>query len=51
MIFGDSFGPETTGETYRAAFDRGREYLAHLNSNDQEKILGRTAARLFNFPA
>src|SRR5262245_16800220 len=30
MIFGDSFGETTTGETYRAAFDRAATYLSHL---------------------
>lgn len=49
MIFGDSFGPETTGETYRAAFDRARGYVNHLSTADQDKILGGTAARLFGF--
>lgn len=49
MIFGDSFQPETTGPTYRAAFERGRGYLSHLSAADQDKILGGTAAGLFRF--
>jgi predicted TIM-barrel fold metal-dependent hydrolase len=49
MIFGDSFGPETTGETYRAAFHRARGLVAHLSEEDQNKVLGGTASRLFNF--
>jgi predicted TIM-barrel fold metal-dependent hydrolase len=49
MIFGDSFGAETTGASYRQAFDRARGLLAHLSTPDQDKILGGTAAKLFRF--
>jgi predicted TIM-barrel fold metal-dependent hydrolase len=49
VIFGDSFGPTTTGATYAAAFDRAKSYLAHLSDGDQAKILGGTAAKLFGF--
>jgi predicted TIM-barrel fold metal-dependent hydrolase len=51
MIYGDSFGAETTGATYRQAFERARGLLAHLSSSVQAKILGGTAARLFKFGA
>ncbi|HEY2411441.1 MAG TPA: amidohydrolase family protein [Pirellulaceae bacterium] len=49
MIFGGGFGAETTGESYRQAFERARSYLAHLSAADQAKILGGTAAKLFGF--
>lgn len=49
MIFGDSFGPETTGESYARAFARAQTLLAHLSTADQAKILGGTAAKLFKF--
>lgn len=49
MIFGDSFGPDTTGESYRQSFERARTLLAHLSAADQDKILGGTASRLFGF--
>ncbi len=51
MIYGGGFGAETTGESYRAAFERSRSYLEHLTADDQAKILGGTAARLFRFNA
>lgn len=49
MIYGGGFGPDTTGESYRAAFERARSYLDHLTADDQAKILGGTAAKLFRF--
>jgi predicted TIM-barrel fold metal-dependent hydrolase len=49
MIYGGGFGSETTGESYRQAFERARSYLAHLSTADQAKILGGTAAKLFGF--
>lgn len=51
MIYGDSFGSDTTGATYRQAFERARGLLSHLSSADQAKILGGTAAKLFHFGA
>jgi len=51
MIFGDSFKAETTGDSYRQAFERARSYLEHLSAADQAKILGGTAAKLFGFMA
>jgi len=49
MIYGGGFGPDATGESYRAAFERARSYLDHLAADDQTKILGGTAAKLFRF--
>ncbi len=51
MIYGGGFGPETTGDSYRSAFERARSYLEHLTADDQAKILGGTAAKLFHFSA
>ena len=49
MIYGGGFNASATGESYLAAFERGRSYLAHLTSSDQAKILGENAVRLFGF--
>ncbi|GIW81240.1 MAG: hypothetical protein KatS3mg105_3047 [Gemmatales bacterium] len=49
MIYGGGFSAEATPESYRAARERARSYLAHLSADDQAKILGGTAARLFGF--
>jgi predicted TIM-barrel fold metal-dependent hydrolase len=49
MIYGGGFGAETTGESYRAAVEKARSFVAHLSANDQAKILGENAARLFGF--
>ncbi|MSU47928.1 MAG: amidohydrolase [Opitutus sp.] len=49
MIYGDSFGPDTTGATYAQAFTRTQSHLAHLSPADQHKIFGGTAQRLFGF--
>jgi predicted TIM-barrel fold metal-dependent hydrolase len=51
MIYGGGFSETATGDSYRQAFEKARGYLTHLSSTDQEKILGRTAARLFKFTA
>jgi predicted TIM-barrel fold metal-dependent hydrolase len=51
MIYGGGFGTETTGDSYRQAFERARSYLAHLSAGDQAKILGGTAGRIFGFSA
>jgi predicted TIM-barrel fold metal-dependent hydrolase len=49
MIYGGGFGPDATGASYRAAFERARSYLEHLSADEQATILGGTAAKLFRF--
>jgi predicted TIM-barrel fold metal-dependent hydrolase len=49
MIYGGGFGSDTTGDSYRQAFERTRSYVDHLSAADQTRILGGTAARLFGF--
>ncbi len=49
MIYGGGFNADATGKSYRAAFERARSFLDHLASKDQAKILGGTAARLYEF--
>ena len=51
MIYGGGFsGPETTGESYRAAFDYGAKLLSEkLSPAEQALVLGGNAARLFGF--
>jgi predicted TIM-barrel fold metal-dependent hydrolase len=46
MICG-GFGAEASGASYRQAFEQARSYLQHLSAEDQAKILGGTAARVF----
>lgn len=49
MIYGGGFNADATPESYRAAFERARSFIDHLSAGDQAKILGGTAARLFDF--
>ncbi|HEV3163926.1 MAG TPA: amidohydrolase family protein [Isosphaeraceae bacterium] len=49
LIYGGGFGPDATGDSYRAYRERLRSYLTHLPAEDQARILGGTAARLFGF--
>jgi len=49
MIYGGGFNESATGNSYRQAFEYARSYLSHLSASDQAKILGGTAAKLFNF--
>jgi len=51
MIYGGGFGADATPASYRAARENARPYIAHLSADDQAKILGETAARLFRFRA
>ena len=48
MIYGGGFNASATGETYRAYRERVRDLISHLPTDDQNKILGGTAARLFD---
>jgi predicted TIM-barrel fold metal-dependent hydrolase len=49
LIYGGGFGPGATGDTYRAYRERIRSCLTDLSAEDQAKVLGGTAARLFGF--
>ena len=49
LISGGGFGAGTTGPSYRASRERVRSYLTHLSADDQAKVFGATAARLFRF--
>jgi predicted TIM-barrel fold metal-dependent hydrolase len=50
LIYGGGFnGPQTTGKTYRAAFEHARALLSHLSADEQAQLFGDNAARLFKF--
>lgn len=49
LIYGGGFGAVATGASYRAYRERLRTYLTDLAPEDQAKVLGGTAARLFGF--
>jgi predicted TIM-barrel fold metal-dependent hydrolase len=49
LIYGGGFGAGATGANYRAYRERVRSHLADLSPEDQAKVLGGTAARLFGF--
>lgn len=51
LIYGGGFGAGATPESYRAARERTRGYIAHLSAADQTKVLGGNAATLFGFQA
>jgi predicted TIM-barrel fold metal-dependent hydrolase len=51
MIYGGGFGADATGASYAGAFARTASFLAHLSAENQAKILGGTAAKLFRFGA
>lgn len=51
LIYGGGFNAQATPASYRAERERLRGLIAHLSAADQAKVLGGTAARLFNFPA
>jgi predicted TIM-barrel fold metal-dependent hydrolase len=51
LIYGGGFGAGATGASYRAYRERLRSYLTDLSPEDQSKVLGGTAARLFGFVA
>jgi predicted TIM-barrel fold metal-dependent hydrolase len=50
LIYGGGFAGDATGMSYRAYRERLRSYLTHLLAEDQAKILGGTASKLFGFP-
>ncbi len=49
LIYGGGFGAGATGLSYRAYREGVRSYLSDLSPEDQAKVLGGTAARLFGF--
>jgi predicted TIM-barrel fold metal-dependent hydrolase len=49
MIYGGGFNADATGDSYRQAFEKASAQLSHLSADEQGKILGGTAARLFGF--
>ncbi|QDV35547.1 amidohydrolase family protein [Tautonia plasticadhaerens] len=51
LIYGGGFNAEATPESYRAYRERLRSYLTHLTAEQQAKVLGGNAARLFGFGA
>lgn len=51
LIYGGGFGAGATGASYRAYRERLLSYLKHLSAEDQAKVLGGNAARLFGFGA
>jgi predicted TIM-barrel fold metal-dependent hydrolase len=51
LIYGGGFGADATPESYRAARERTRAYLAHLSETEQARVLGGNAVRLFGFAA
>jgi predicted TIM-barrel fold metal-dependent hydrolase len=49
LMYGGGFGAGATGDSYRAYREKIRSYLTDLSVEDQAKVLGGTAARLFGF--
>lgn len=49
MIQGGGFSATATPASYRAAYERVRGYLSHWNADDQAKVLGLNAVKLFGF--
>lgn len=49
MIYGGGFGSEATAVSYRAAFERARDFIKHLSPMDQAKVLGENAMSLFRW--
>lgn len=50
LIYGGGFNEDATGASYRAYRENVRSFVAHLSPQDQAKILGGNAARLYGFP-
>ena len=51
MISGGGFDEKATAASYRAAREKARSFIGHSSADDQAKVLGGTAARLFRFHA
>jgi predicted TIM-barrel fold metal-dependent hydrolase len=51
LICGGGFSAAAKGESYSQAFDRTRSFIDHLSADDQAKVLGKTAVRVFRFGA
>jgi predicted TIM-barrel fold metal-dependent hydrolase len=49
MIYGGGFSAEATPESYRKYRERAASYITFLSKEDQAKILGGTAAKLYGF--
>jgi len=49
MIYGGGFNKDCTGKSYQGYRQRVQELLSHLSAEDQQKILGRNASRLYRF--
>jgi predicted TIM-barrel fold metal-dependent hydrolase len=49
MIYGGGFNATATPVSYRAAYERVRGYLSHLKVEDQAKVLGINASKLFGW--
>lgn len=51
MIYGGGFGATATGASYAQAFKSAASYVSHLSAEDQAKIFGGNAVKLFKFGA
>ena len=51
VIYGGGFADGATGESYRAAIEQIRSRIANLPAEDQAKIMGGNAVKLFGFRA
>ncbi len=49
MIYGGGFGAQATPDSYRKYRDRVAGLLTHLSAGDRAKILGGSAARIYDF--
>lgn len=49
LMYGGGYDAKATGASYRAERERVRELLAHLSADDQAKVFGGTAAKVFKF--
>jgi predicted TIM-barrel fold metal-dependent hydrolase len=49
LMFGGGYDAKATGASYRAERERVRELLALLSADEQAKVFGGTAAKVFQF--